>query len=76
MSTLGLLLFVPFVALVTRISGDIDIKNQIANAHVLFNVSGVLLFVAFVPFFEKVLNRLLPDAAREKPKLHEAVQPI
>jgi phosphate:Na+ symporter len=74
-ATLGLLLFIPFVALVKPISGESDIKNQIANAHVLFNVLGVLAFVAFVPFFEKVLNWLLPDTAREKPKLHEAVQP-
>ncbi len=72
--SLGLLLFVPFVALITRISGESDIKNQIANAHVLFNVLGVVAFVAFVPFFEKVLNRLLPDTAREKPKLQEAAQ--
>ncbi len=74
--TLGLVLFVPFVALVTRVSGDSDIKNQIANAHMFFNVLGVLAFVAFVPFFEKILNRLLPDTAQEKPKLHEAAQPI
>jgi len=37
---------------------------------------GVLAFVAFVPFLEKTLNRLLPDTAREKPELHEAAQPI
>ncbi len=73
---LGLLLFVPFVALVKQISGESDIKNQIANAHLLFNVLGVAAFVAFVPFFEKVLNRLLPDTVQEKPKLHEAAQPI
>jgi phosphate:Na+ symporter len=66
---LGLLLFVPFVALIKKISGDIDIKNQIANAHLLFNVSGVLLLVAFVPYFEKLLNKLLPDTGKEKPVL-------
>jgi len=74
--TLGLLLFIPFVALVKQISGESDIENQIANAHMLFNVLGVLAFVAFVPFFEKILNRLLPDKVQEKPKLHEAAQPI
>jgi len=73
--TLGLLLFVPFVSLTKQISGDSDIKNQIANAHLLFNVSGVLLLVAFVPLFEKILNWLLPDAGEEKPVLQEAVQP-
>jgi phosphate:Na+ symporter len=72
--TLGLLLFVPFVALIKKISGDIDIKNQIANAHLMFNVSGVLLLIAFVPFFEKMLNKLLPDSRQEKPKLQEVAQ--
>lgn len=74
--SIGLILFVPFVALVQRISGGNDVKNQIANAHVLFNVLGVLTFVAFVPFFEKVLNRMLPDAARQNSKLQEAAQPV
>ena len=67
-------MFVPFVALVKQISGDSDIKNQIANAHLLFNVSGVLLLIAFVPFFEKILNWLLPDASEEKSILRKAVQ--
>lgn len=74
--SLGLLLFVPFVALVKQISGETDIKNQIANAHMLFNVLGVLAFVAFVPFLEKTLNRLLPDTAQEKQTLQEAAQPV
>jgi phosphate:Na+ symporter len=72
--TLGLLLFAPFVALIKKISGDTDIKNQIANAHLIFNVSGVLLLIAFVPFFEKMLNKLLPDSRQEKPKLQEVAQ--
>lgn len=58
---LGLAFFSLFVALVVRVSGEAEIKNQIANAHVLFNVLGVLLFVSFVPLFEKLLNKLLPD---------------
>lgn len=74
--SLGLLLFIPFVSFVERISGEgSDIKNQIANAHVLFNVAGVLAFVAFVPFFEKALNWLLPDTPTERPKLQEEPQP-
>lgn len=74
--SLGLLLFVPFVASVTRISGGSDIKNQIANAHMLFNILGVLAFVVFVPFFENVLNRLLPDTPQEKLKIQETVQSV
>jgi hypothetical protein len=40
----------------------------------MFNVSGVLLLIAFVPFFEKMLNKLLPDSRQEKPKLQEVAQ--
>jgi phosphate:Na+ symporter len=58
---LALVFFGFFVALVITVSGDAEIKNQIANAHVLFNVLGVLLFVGFVPFIEKFLNNLLPE---------------
>ena len=58
---LGLAFFGLFVNLVTSVSGAAEIKTQIANAHVLFNVLGVLLFVGFVPLFEKMLNKLLPE---------------
>lgn len=60
---LGLAFFSLFVRLVIGVSGEAEIKNQIANAHVLFNVLGVLLFVGFVPVFEKLLNKLLPEKA-------------
>lgn len=74
--SLGLILFIPFVGLVQQISGDSDIKNQIANAHVLFNVLGVAAFVGFVPFFEKALNWLIPDEKTEKfsePEIEAAI---
>ncbi len=61
---LGLLFFVPFVALVAYISPTNDLENQIANGHVIFNVAGVVLFVWFIPLFERLLNRLIPN---EKP---------
>jgi len=58
---LGLAFFGFFVALVERVSGEAEIKTQIANAHVLFNILGVFLFVGFVPWFEKLLNKLVPE---------------
>ena len=33
----------------------------LANAHVLFNVIGVLLFVWTIPIFEKLFNYLVPE---------------
>lgn len=58
---LGLLLFYPFVELVKQISNGSTIERAVANAHMLFNILGVLVFVWTIPIFEKVLNWLLPD---------------
>ncbi len=60
---LGLIAFVPFVSLIDQYFGEQDLKNQIANAHVIFNVMGVLLFFPFVPLFERLLNKWI----KEKP---------
>ena len=58
---LGLILFYPFVVLVVKISSGASIERTLANAHMLFNILGVLIFVWTIPMFEKVLNRLLPE---------------
>lgn len=58
---IGLALFGPFVNLVNQISTGTDIGNKIANAHMLFNVLGVMIFLPFVRRMEKGLNGLLPD---------------
>lgn len=57
----GLFLFNPFLQMVEIISRNAPVERALANAHLLFNVSGVLLFVWFIPLFEKLLNRLLPE---------------
>lgn len=38
-----------------------NVGRRIANAHVLFNVAGVLVFVGFVPIVARILERLIPD---------------
>jgi len=58
---LGLVLFYPFTNAVIMISSGASIERTLANAHVLFNLFGVLVFVWTVPFFEKILNRMLPE---------------
>jgi phosphate:Na+ symporter len=60
---IGLLLFYPFVWFVQRISAGATIERTLANAHMLFNILGVLVFVWLIPVFERVLNKLLPDKA-------------
>ena len=58
---LGLLFFDSFVRLVEWVAWNDNMGRNIANAHVLFNVLGVLFFIPLVPLTERMLNRLLPD---------------
>ena len=58
---IGLILFYPFLSLVNTISFKASPEKTIANAHMLFNILGVLIFVWTVPLFEKALNHFLPD---------------
>ncbi|MBL0315940.1 MAG: hypothetical protein IPP69_09240 [Flavobacteriales bacterium] len=58
---IGLILFYPFVKFVEIVSEGAPVERAIANAHMLFNIAGVLVFVWFVPLFERMLNMLLPD---------------
>jgi len=58
---LGLIFFFPFVELVKFISNGAPFERTVANAHMLFNTIGVLIFVWTIPLFEKALNILLPD---------------
>jgi phosphate:Na+ symporter len=57
----GLLLFKPFVSMILKISDNASLQQKIANAHIIFNILGVVLFVFFIPVFEKALNKLLPE---------------
>ena len=58
---IGLLLIGPFITLVNLISGEASLTRHIANAHVLFNVLGVALFVGFIPMISKILIKIIPD---------------
>lgn len=58
---LGLLFFYPFLNLVIQISGKVSVERALANAHLLFNVTGVLVFIWTIPILENLLNKLLPD---------------
>jgi len=58
---IGIILFTPFVKLVENLSRGMPIERMVANAHMLFNVIGAALFFFTIPFFERLLNGLLPD---------------
>ncbi|MHA4844853.1 Na/Pi cotransporter family protein [Flavitalea antarctica] len=59
----GILLFPLFVQFIDRISGTAGIEQRIANAHMIFNISGVLIFYPFIPLLTKVLNKIIPEKA-------------
>lgn len=58
---IGLALFVPFVGLIGYITEGSPVKQQIAHAHLIFNLLGAAAIAGFLPWIERGLNRLLPD---------------
>lgn len=68
----GLLLIHPFTALVLRVAGEADVARQIAHAHVLFNVLGVLAFAPLVPLCGRLLEWAVPDQPRPRMQVAHA----
>ena len=58
---IGLIVFPWFVELIQTISGKAQLEQKVANAHMIFNIAGVIIFLPFVGLVEQLLNRLLPD---------------
>lgn len=63
--SIGLIFFPWFIAFIENISGNAGVEQKIANAHMLFNTGGVLLFIPFMPYVERLLNRMLPSKNTE-----------
>jgi phosphate:Na+ symporter len=57
----GLMLISPFIGLVQWLSASAPLVRQIANAQLLFNLLGMLLFIGFLPSLTRALTRLIPD---------------
>lgn len=58
---LGLVFFNQFFEFIQWVSVTHLPQKIIANAHMWFNILGVLLFLPFAGLFERLLNYLLPD---------------
>jgi phosphate:Na+ symporter len=58
---LALIIFPWFVRLIENISGSANLEQKVATAHMMFNISGVLLFLPFVGIVERLLDKLLPQ---------------
>lgn len=65
---LGLLLIHAFTDLVLSISNGVSLPRKIANAHMLFNVLGVLLFAPFASQFDRLLDRIVVAQAKREIK--------
>ncbi|MEJ7768254.1 MAG: Na/Pi symporter [Chitinophagaceae bacterium] len=63
---IGLLLFPWFVEFIEYISAKASLEQKIANSHMIFNAAGVILFLPFIPLFEKVIDRLMPVKSAPK----------
>lgn len=59
-AAIGLALIGPLTALAQASAGSV--QQQIANAHVAFNVLGALLFLPLLPLAARLLAKLAPDA--------------
>ncbi|MBC7828536.1 MAG: Na/Pi cotransporter family protein [Chitinophagaceae bacterium] len=66
---IGLLIFPFYVQFIKIISSGAPMEQQIANAHMIFNIGGVLLFFPFVPLIEKLLNKWLPEKDKKDNKV-------
>jgi phosphate:Na+ symporter len=58
---IGITLHEQITALSALITSENNIGRQIANAHLIFNIGGVLLFAWFVPTIVKLLHRMVPQ---------------
>lgn len=58
---LGVLLVERLITFTEWFSDEANLERKIANAHVFFNVGGVLLFVGFLKFIARGLHWLIPD---------------
>ena len=55
---IGVLLIDELISIATWLSAGAGLERQIANAHVLFNVGGMLLFIGFIPYVARLLEKL------------------
>ena len=67
----GIILFLLFFKYFDYLSGitSDDVGRQIANGHTLYNIITALIFLPFVPFIIKFINKHTPKIKNEESKL-------
>jgi phosphate:Na+ symporter len=66
----GVLLVEQLILLTRWISGEAELSRQIANAHLLFNLSGVLLLIFFTGSMSRFLQWLVPERIEKQKTIH------
>lgn len=61
---IGLLVFDVFLKFVLTVSANQSLENQIANAHMIFNIAGVIAFLPLVGVTARLLDYWLPEKER------------
>jgi phosphate:Na+ symporter len=64
-AALGVVFIEQLASLARALPGGDNVARQIANAHVAFNVLGVVLFIGFTSHIARVLKSLLPGEDRQ-----------
>ncbi|MDD5091252.1 MAG: Na/Pi symporter [Candidatus Wallbacteria bacterium] len=59
--------FAAFVVTVSALMGSDSLPRQIANAHTFFNIALVLMFILFINYSAKLMDRLFPEN-QDKPR--------
>lgn len=60
---IGLACFPLYVGFIEYISASASLEQKVANAHMLFNAFGVILFLPLTRYVEKLLVKWIPDKA-------------
>jgi phosphate:Na+ symporter len=55
---IGVFFIDELIAIATWISGNASLERKIANAHAIFNIGGMLLFIGFTPYIAAQLGKL------------------
>ena len=60
-------IFYKSIAEIASLITSHNVARQIANAHMIFNIGGVLMFIWFTPQIANILNWAIPEGGNRRP---------
>lgn len=73
-AALGLVFIKQLAELAAWLAFGAGVDRQIANAHVLFNVLGVLLFIGFTDWIAQILGWIIPNKQSQTAESNEKIE--